>query len=190
MDIRKEWDSIYSEADLSSIPFGDLKPPLKLQKLAETLGKARVLDLGCGFGTTAIYLAKNGFSVTAIDVSKKAIEIASGLAKKENVKIDFVQCSAHDLPFTSGYFQLVVDIGCFHHLPKELMNDYVDSVRRVLAKNGTYFLECFSRLQEFSLTASDIRSRFSDFSIVSIEEQKNIGFQGDVYVNTAIMRKD
>lgn len=191
MGPEKEWDSIYSGADLSSIPFGDLKPPLTLRKLIETLDKDRVLDIGCGFGTTSIYIAKKGFVVTAIDISKKAIEIASGLAKKENAAINFVHCSAHNLPFPSGSFQLVVDIGCFHHLPKELLKDYVNSVRTVLKTNGTYFLECFSRPQEFGsfFTKEEIKSLFSGFSIDSIVEQRNAGFQGDVYVYTAIMRK-
>jgi len=57
-----------------------------IDKLKEFKVK-KVIDMGCGFGHLSIILAKNGFTVKAIDISKEAIERVKEIANRENVKI-------------------------------------------------------------------------------------------------------
>ncbi|HEY4504425.1 MAG TPA: methyltransferase [Candidatus Paceibacterota bacterium] len=62
-----------------------------LATAAGKLGKKNVLDLGTGSGYVGIYLAKQGATVTAVDVSPIAVEVATGNAKENNVSIAIFQ---------------------------------------------------------------------------------------------------
>ena len=74
----------------------------------------KTLEIGCGTGTDAIWLAEQGFEVTAIDVSPVAIEIAMANAKKVNADChfrvkDFLTKSLDNAPFDFAF-----DRGYFH----------------------------------------------------------------------------
>jgi 2-polyprenyl-3-methyl-5-hydroxy-6-metoxy-1,4-benzoquinol methylase len=81
------------------------------------LAPGRVLELGCGHGRNATYLASLGCSVDAVDFSARAIEWARERAKQAGTPVDFQCCSIFDAIFTEGSYDLVYDSGCFHHLP-------------------------------------------------------------------------
>ena len=70
------------------MPWHHEKPDYNLVRMVEKwpVPVGKVLELGCGTGTDAIWLAKNGFEVTAVDVSDIAISIAEKSAKKSGVK--------------------------------------------------------------------------------------------------------
>ena len=80
-----------SEADVMSISylFRNFKDMPKLEQKALQLAKGKVLDVGCGAGSHALYLQEKGFDVTAIDVSESAIEACKlrGLKKVEVINI-------------------------------------------------------------------------------------------------------
>ena len=65
-----------SEADEMSVAylFRDFKDMPKLEQKALQLAKGKVLDVGCGAGSHALYLQEKGFDVTAIDISENAIK--------------------------------------------------------------------------------------------------------------------
>ncbi len=83
-------------------------------RLAEACGLRegdRILDLGCGKGTTAIYLArKHGCDVTGIDLSEELVANAVSLARRARVshRTHFQVGDAHSLPFPDGEFDAVV----------------------------------------------------------------------------------
>jgi 2-polyprenyl-3-methyl-5-hydroxy-6-metoxy-1,4-benzoquinol methylase len=64
-----------------------------VSKYIDTPTDKKVLDLGCGSGTTAFTLAKLGFNVTGLDISQTAIEMAQDLALKQELKIQFHELS-------------------------------------------------------------------------------------------------
>ena len=71
-------DKIYRDLPLEDIPWNLEIPPDALTQLVES-GKVKpckTVDLGCGTGNYAIYLASVGFDVTGIDISPTAIRIA------------------------------------------------------------------------------------------------------------------
>ncbi len=194
--IEDQWESDYSRADIPNMPWEAFKPPSRLVKLIDSgkmkIGKA--IDLGCGLGTNAIYLAKRGFDVTALDVSKTALKYAEERVAKENVKINFVQGFAHKLNFPEKTFSLVFDRGCFHHIPIEFRESYLKEIDRVLADKGSYYLECFSSNCVFDFgykfSKEDIEKIFGDkFEVELIEEIKNKGPQGEVILNSIFMVK-
>ena len=99
-----EWDARYGERDdamWSGRPNGRL-----VAEVAE-LPPGRALDVGCGEGADAIWLAHRGWSVAAIDVSDVAIGRARAAATREGVDVEWTCGDALGTPFPAGSFDLV-----------------------------------------------------------------------------------
>jgi SAM-dependent methyltransferase len=99
-----EWDARYSERDgarWSGRPNGRL--------LAEVAGltPGRALDVGCGEGADAIWLARRGWTVTAIDISDVALTRARQAAELADAAVEWVCGDALQAPFPAGSFDLV-----------------------------------------------------------------------------------
>jgi SAM-dependent methyltransferase len=146
----RDWEKIYSKWTLAQIPWHSDKPDREFVELIEsgTISLGSVLDFGCGAGTDAIYLALKGGDVTAIDISHEAIRIARERAEKAGAKVNFIVGDFLDTKFDNGSFGFVNDRGCFHHMNPSRRNDFVEKVNRVLARNGFYYLRCWSDKQE------------------------------------------
>jgi len=103
------------------------------------ISPCKVLDIGCGTGDNAIWLQKQGFTVTGIDISKLAIEAAEKKAKVANVDCscfigDFFKDTISEAPF--GF---IFDRGCFHHPPKdENLHLFAKNVFDSLSENGLW----------------------------------------------------
>jgi SAM-dependent methyltransferase len=99
-----EWDAKYSErggARWSGRPNG------RLVAEAADLTPSHVLDVGCGEGADAIWLARHGWTVTAIDISDVAISRAREAAERGGVAIQWVCGDALRTPFPARSFDLV-----------------------------------------------------------------------------------
>jgi SAM-dependent methyltransferase len=81
----------------------------------------RALDVGCGEGADAIWLAKNGWRVSAVDVSAVAIERAKRAARENGVTVEWIVGSFEDAPLTKGGFDLVsAQYAALRHTPQAL----------------------------------------------------------------------
>lgn len=133
----------------------------------------RALDLGTGPGTQAIALSKLGYLVTATDISDSAILKAAERARRENLQIDFLVDNILESHLREK-FDLIIDRGCFHVLPKDLQSVYVRQVRGLLVEDGLLFLKCFSDLQPgdagpYRFAPSQLRSEFEgDLNVLKI----------------------
>jgi SAM-dependent methyltransferase len=99
-----EWDARYSERDgarWSGRPNGRL-----LAEVA-SLTPGRALDVGCGEGADAIWLARRGWTVTAIDISDVAVTRAREAAEQVGAVVEWVCGDALRTPFPAGSFDLV-----------------------------------------------------------------------------------
>lgn len=141
-----DWDRIYGTYPLEELGWELGKPRSILVEYMQRglLSAGRALDTCCGTGTNTIYLAQNRLEVTGIDVSKTAIGIAKQKAQDAGVSINFLVGSFIDLSFCDGVFDLVWDMGCFHHVAMEERPAFIAGVHRVLKPQGTYMLTCFS----------------------------------------------
>ena len=103
-EAQQVWEQHYAERD--RIWSG--RANVRLMEVAASLPPGRALDLGCGEGSDAMWLAEHGWQVTAIDISQTALDRAAADARARNVadRIDFAR---HDLPdtFPEGVFDLV-----------------------------------------------------------------------------------
>lgn len=101
---QEHWEQRYAEKD--KIWSGRVNA--QLAKVATELAPGRALDLGCGEGGDAVWLAKNGWQVVAVDIANTALRRAQNAAQDAGVadRIDFQQ---HDLSdsFPAGSFDLV-----------------------------------------------------------------------------------
>ena len=144
---KLNWEQFYQETPADLVPWETGEPDEQLVELVKSdiLKKgARVLDAGCGLGTQTIYLAKQGFDTTGIDIAQTAIKKAQAHAKFHQAKANFIVTDVIKMPFEDAEFDLVYDRGCLHHLDPEKRNLYADEVKRVLVPRGLLALTAFA----------------------------------------------
>ena len=119
--------------------YPELDPDLNNALNDYNITSGTLLDLGTGPGTQSIELAKRGFSVTATDISGKAIKLASKLSNEVHFINDDILSSK-----LKQRFDYIFDRGCFHAISADDRVKYVKSVEQLLRKDGILFLKCFS----------------------------------------------
>jgi len=145
--IRDEMDRIYNSMPLEKIPWNIETPPDALVELVDggEVKPCKAIDLGCGAGNYAIYLAGRGFDITAIDISQAAIEIAKENAGRKGVKANFLVADVlGDLDEVKEVFNFAYDWEVLHHIFPEKRKKYVENVYRILNPGGKYLSVCFS----------------------------------------------
>ena len=87
MSNDRDWNVRYVEGDT---PWDSKLVSLELRRVIKEQGikPCRVLELGCGTGTNAIYLAKQGFEVTAVEISERALEMAALQAQRASTNVN------------------------------------------------------------------------------------------------------
>lgn len=117
----------------------------ELVRLVESgdLLPGRAIDLGCGEGDNAIFLAQHGFQVTAVDFSPAAIAKAKAKAHEAGADVDFVIDDLTRLTGVSGHFDVLVDYGTFDDLSNRDRAAYVDQVRALAKPGAKFLLWCF-----------------------------------------------
>ena len=105
---------------------------------------ARALDLGCGPGRNAVWLAEQGYRVDAVDLSPAALDWGRERAAQAGVEVDFVRGDVFALPEPEVPYDLVFDSGCFHHLPPHRRISYRALLERALAPGGWFALSAFA----------------------------------------------
>jgi SAM-dependent methyltransferase len=119
-----------------------ISPP-ELLRFINNHPAGRALDLGCGTGTNAITLAKNGWQATGVDFAPRAIRSARQKAKRVGVKVDLHVQDVSRLESIPGPFDLILDIGCLHGLTLHGKQAYINNLTRLLALQGSYLLYAF-----------------------------------------------
>jgi len=112
----------------------------------EALGgfSGEVLDIGCGLGDNAIYLASRGHSVTGLDGSPAAIDEARRRAAAAGVTVTFDVADATDLKGYDGRFDTVVDSALYHCLDENGQQAYIAALYRATRPGARLHLSCFS----------------------------------------------
>ncbi|XGV99527.1 MAG: class I SAM-dependent methyltransferase [Leptolyngbya sp. BL-A-14] len=171
------WEQLYQEKPVETMPWfnPDLDPDLEEGLLKLDLHTGAALDLGTGPGTQAIALAERGFQVVATDLSATAVTQAATRAKAQGLEISFRQDDILNSHLDRS-FDFILDRGCFHVLPPDRRQEYVETVANLLKPKRYLFLKCFSRLETreegpYRFTAEEIQDIFaSRFVTRSVEE--------------------
>lgn len=134
-----------------------LKPPIQ---------PYRVLDIGCGEGKDAVFLARNGYRVTAFDVSEQGLSKARRLADACGVKVDFFKADVRDFRLETDY-DIIFSSGVFHYIPKEQRGDVVHNLKAHTTPNGINVINVFVKkpfiplppdIEQIELAAGDWKS--------------------------------
>ena len=91
----------------------------------------RVLEMGCGTGSNAIHLARQGFQVTAFDLAPRAIEQAVARAGQAGVSVDFRVADFRQLTDLGAPFPFVCDSGLYHCVRRDMLGDLLSFLERV-----------------------------------------------------------
>lgn len=104
----------------------------------------KVAEIGCGRGNFAIYLARQGADVTAMDFSAAAIEIAKERSVAEQVSVNWLVGDAANIPLPDSQFDIVISCECMEHVPnyQKMMHE----LARILKPGGRLLLTTPSQL--------------------------------------------
>ncbi|MFE8699636.1 class I SAM-dependent methyltransferase [Cytobacillus sp. FJAT-54145] len=139
------WEDFYEDRNKKVPFFQNHQPDENLVEYFENdLKPERVLELGCGPGRNAIYMAQKGCAVDAIDISGNAVNWARERANEAGVSLNLYCKSLFEFDFEPNSYDFVYDSGLFHHLPPHRRITYLEIVKRALKDNGYFGIVCFN----------------------------------------------
>jgi ubiquinone/menaquinone biosynthesis C-methylase UbiE len=98
------------------------------------------IDVGCGTGGDAVFLAGLGITTTGVDVSGEALDRARERAAAGGVDVTWIEASALDLPIADASIDLMTDRGCLHHIDERDRGRYASEAARVLRPGGALLI--------------------------------------------------
>lgn len=122
------------------------------------------LDLGCGTGGDAVYLAGLGIDTTGLDFSPAALELAKQRAGERGVTVTWIEGDVLDLPIADASIDLVTDHGWLHHVRAEDQPSYAREVARVLTPGGLLLIREMNHAghHEHAVSDESIRAMVAD----------------------------
>ena len=180
---------------IETLPRLDLKPD------------ARVLELGCGTGPVACFLARLGYQVHGIDVIPDAIDKAKAIAAEHRLDIRYEVLDVCQLPHGGEQYQLIIDSFCSQGIVTDPDRDAMFSgIKSRLATNGYFLMSCcvfepdredretqivdnatgkvYTRFDEDALWDRDTETCYSPFHLDPF--RRNVGpedYEGTICVN-------
>jgi SAM-dependent methyltransferase len=111
----------------------------------DAMKPGRALDVGCGSGRDAVYLAKHGWEVTGVDFAEAALSAGRQRAKQESVEVKWVRGDVTDLKalgLTPGY-DLLYDFGCMHLLSDPARRGLARGIDDLAGEDATLLIGAF-----------------------------------------------
>ncbi len=116
-----------------------------LRESAHLLPMGKILSIGEGEGRNAVYLAKLGYDVTAIDYSEVGLDKANNLAKENRTKIHTIHADLTTYNLEKDYWQGIVSI--YFHVHKDERSKIHRKCVEALVTGGVFILESYSTNQ-------------------------------------------
>lgn len=138
MSEQKKWQDRYESG---CTPWDTGRPDSNLTNMVieRPVRACNALDIGCGTGTNARWLAQLGFTVTGVDISEIAIQKAMESASDLEVRCEFVTANFLNEEIRGAPFDFAFDRGCFHSFDsEEERSQFAENAARHLGKEGLW----------------------------------------------------
>lgn len=176
--LKPFWEEEYQNMDRST--FG--KPSAEVVDIVPCLKDgARILDVGCGDGRHALYLAGLGFDVDAFDISENAIHKVNFLKEKYNLSINTSVCDAFGFDFSHTY-DLVIIHGVLQFVERSKQAEMIQLLKDWTAKGGYHIIALFTDAEPVPDDLKDvmvgvfregeIKDYYTDWDIEMFETKK------------------
>ena len=121
-----------------------LKPNKYVIQIPKIISSGNVLDVGVGEGRNALFLAKKGFEVTGIDISKEAISKFLKFTQKDNLDVKGIHSDILDFKFNLNY-DIIISVATLHLIPKNKVIDTIKKIKEHTKSNGINLLTVFTK---------------------------------------------
>ena len=151
--MAEKWDRYFAEAEQSGVPppwesasvFSQLPRIVQENMLA---GSSTAIELGCGASATAVWLAANGFDVTAVDISELALSRARRFYPTSKVQWQLADIMDESFALQhAGKYDLVFDMQCFHCLRDIDETAAAEVIKKLLSPRGTAVVVCGAEVE-------------------------------------------
>jgi 2-polyprenyl-3-methyl-5-hydroxy-6-metoxy-1,4-benzoquinol methylase len=165
---RDKWNQMYIEGAFSE----RTHPSALLAEWIDRLPSGSALDIACGAGRNCLFLARHGFSVTGVDVSKVGLDRAAASARQEQLDVTWIEHDLDEGPGVEGTFNVVV---LFRYLNLEL----IEKLPNLLAPKGVLIVEEHLQTSEdvhgptnpaFCVQAGELRAHLDGLDVMVDEE--------------------
>lgn len=155
----------------------------ELLKLCPPVRPCHVLDIGCGEGKDAVFLAKCGYQVTALDSATTGLEKARHLAEMHHVSVNFFPADIND--YTPGQdFDIIFSSGVLHYLRPSRREDFIKQLKLHTSMGGLHIFNVFvqkpfippapdyekAELQSGSWKSGELFTLYCDWKLRRIDE--------------------
>lgn len=142
----------------------------------------RLLEIGCGEGRDSVFFAKNGYEVTAFDLTESGIEKAKRLADVHQVEVNFFRADMRQFRLEEE-FDVIYSSGVFHIIPQELRKEIFQNYKVHTAPGGLNAANVFVRKPYIPLPpdwdggecvweSGELSALYSDWKTVSCREEE------------------
>lgn len=175
--LLQRWDSRYRRDGSPGWDTG--RPSTNLQKVLtdELVKPCRAAVLGCGTGNNAIYLARQGFDVSGVDIAPTALDLARVKAKQAGVEVNWLLADVTRAPKVRP-FSFIFDRGCYHGVRQSDAAGYVATLRQLTHRGSRILILAGNANEEQHygpprVKEEEIRRDFAEgFRIVELRETK------------------
>jgi SAM-dependent methyltransferase len=165
------WDRKYSEKK----PHSEITPDTFLARHLTGISPGIALDIGCGFGDNAITLAREGFQVTGLDISRVALDRAKERARYAGVDVEFVWSDVEDFDFGDQTYDLVTG---FYFLNRPIFPRIKKGLRigaiflyKTYTEGELFYRPSLNR--DYLLEQGELKRSFEEFEILLYDERDN-----------------
>lgn len=114
----------------------------EIMKLMPPIKPYRVLDIGCGEGKDAVFLAKNGYQVSAFDLADSGLKKVRELAEYNRVDVNFFRANINEFVAKDTY-DIIFSSGVFHYLEPEKRKAFIEMLKAHTTENGLNVINVF-----------------------------------------------
>ena len=164
------------------VPWDRALPPPEVQAIVPTLTPGRALDIGCGYGRAAIFLAQEGWEADGVDFVPQAIEGAKQRAAAAGLppeRIHFHCADVTRLDFLHPPYDFAVDVGCLHSLEEEDLQRLHGELCRLLRPGALFMLFAHLRDPEAEVDPERPRGLLQELLLRVFLNGADAGFQAE-----------